>query len=140
MKAAFYPAALVALLVVGGRGSKQDPQLGATPVAISGRLESREIPGPPGFGETPKIDSRATIYYPVLPKPLSAAQLHLPVEGLNQSDKTYARIQLWCGDHFSKCKDFLRSHIGQNILVSGVTAYALEANDVFSVTMTVGGA
>ena len=120
------------------RAQVGSPPVTPKPVTIVGQLKSRIEFGPPGFGETRRTDSKVQIYYVELARTLSPEQLHLPPGGGEKVQNSYSNVQLWCGDSFEACENFLPSHVGQTILVSGITAYALEANDFYPVTITVG--
>jgi hypothetical protein len=115
------------------------PSVSGQPVTVSGRLRSKVVFGPPGFGETPRVDSKVKIYYVELRPALTPKQLALPSSNGDQKvQKTYAYLQLWCGNDFASCETFLQRNKNRSVLVSGITSYALEANDRYPVTMTVG--
>lgn len=105
---------------------------------VTGKLRTKLMFGPPGFGETPRSDSRVRIYFIELQPNLTPKQLRLAPGGGEEPRKSYGKIQLWCGEKFAKCEIFLRAHLNKVILASGIAAYALEANDFLPVTMTVG--
>jgi hypothetical protein len=108
------------------------------PITLIGRLKMKTHPGPPGFGETPNLDSTLRTYYIELSPAVTASQLHLSADGGREDRKSYSQVTLWCGNRFNGCENFLRTHVDQVILASGTTAYALDIYDFFPVTMTVG--
>lgn len=73
------PAAIL-LLLYGVGLAAQDVVVDRTSapiVALEGTIKSRRVWGPRGFGETPKQDSRTTIYLLKLKKPKTAVELSL---------------------------------------------------------------
>jgi hypothetical protein len=109
-------------------------------VTIEGCLMHKQVYGPPGFGETPHVDSKFTVYYVALKKPMTPQQLNLVSGPRYRGDpgvKNYAQVQLYCGNDVAECDRFMEKHSNRIILVRGTTAYALEPNDVFPVNMTV---
>jgi len=129
---------LICLSAWPAHGQSKQGNVSGPITSIVGRLRSKVVFGPPGFGETPKTDSKVRVFYVQLQIPLTPNQLHLSPTGGAEPRNSYSEVQLWCGDQFDSCERFLHIHTNRVILASGVTAYALEANDVFSVTMTVG--
>jgi len=129
---------LVCLPALAAYGQAKHESASGPVTTVIGSLRSKVVFGPPGFGETPKTDSKVRVFYVQLQTPLTPAQLHLSPTGGAEPKSSYSEVQLWCGDRFDSCEKFLRTHINRAILASGVSAYALEANDVFPVTMTIG--
>ena len=100
-------------------------------------MRQKQVYGPPGFGETPRLDSKFTVYYLELKRAMSPKQLKLPPSAKNADAKTYSQVQLYCGDNFVGCDEFMRRHSNNIVLASGIAAYAIEPSDVYPVTMTV---
>jgi hypothetical protein len=130
-------SAVLILSIAELRAQVGSPPVTPKSVTIVGQLKSRIAFGRPGFGETPRTDQKVQIYYVELAPRLSPEQLHLRPGGGAKVPNSYSKVQLWCGDSFETCESFLRSHVGKTIIVSGITAYALEAYDFYPVTMTV---
>lgn len=106
-------------------------------VVLTGILRSRMEKGPPGYGETPKLDRKVVIFVLRLPKPQSAAQLSLPrggkLEGMQISE-----VQLWCDSTvFPSCNSVLKKSIGHRITVSGQATPAAEPADYLQVVFHV---
>ena len=129
---------LVSFFALAAYGQSKPGSTSGPATTVIGILRSKVVYGPPGFGETPKTDSKVLVFYVQLRTPLTPDQLHLSPTGGAEPRKSYSELQLWCGDGFVNCEEFLRANTNQAILASGVAAYALEANDVFPVTMIVG--
>jgi hypothetical protein len=137
-KRAIYLSALLLVSITQLGAAQSDPlPIANSTVVIEGRLKHKQVYGPPGFGETPHLDSKFTVYYVDLRRAMSPEQLRLPLTAKPSGAKTYSEVQLYCGNDFAGCDEFLRKHVNRNVLVSGSTAYALEPNDVYPVTMTV---
>jgi len=118
--------------------AQADAQTGINNVVVlEGRLLHKQVYGPPGFGETPRLDSKITVYYVTLKEPMTPQQLKLVSSVRHPGAKSYAQVQLYCGNDFAGCEQFLKRHSRHVVLVSGTTSYALEPNDVYPVTMTV---
>ena len=105
-------------------------------IVLKGILESKSEWGPPGFGETPRLDSRVSIFVLKLDKPRTARELGL------QSDKKdgeiYKEIQLWCDSAlFPRCQEALRKSKGRRIAIGGQAAFAVEPTDYSPVTLRV---
>lgn len=104
-------------------------------VALSGVLKSKVEWGPPGFGETPKIDSKVRIFVLKLREPRSAKQLSL---SRDKKGEEFREIQLWCDSNaFPKCKSRLRESVGHRITVVGQAARGAEPTDYLPVTLRV---
>jgi hypothetical protein len=129
---------LLCFLALTTHGQTKPGNVSSPVTNVFGRLRSKIVFGPTGFGETPKTDSKVGVFYMQLRTPLTPEQLHLSPGGGADRRKSYSEVQLWCGNGFDSCEKFLRSHINRAISASGVTAYALEPSDVFPVTITVG--
>ena len=128
--------ALLALAGTHARADAKQPAVADAMTTVSGTLRTKVVFGPPGFGETPKTDSTARIYFIELPAALTAAQLHLPAGGADLRD-TYAQVQLWCGPEPESCERFLRRHVSRRIVARGTTAFAVAPMEVLPVNMTV---
>jgi hypothetical protein len=106
-------------------------------VVLTGVLKSRTEWGPPGFGETPKVDSKTVIFVLRLRKPQPPKQLSLP-EGKKKLEETISEIQLWCDSAaFSGCESLLKKSVGHRITVAGQAAWAVEPTDYLPVTFHV---
>jgi hypothetical protein len=107
-------------------------------VALEGTIRSRRVWGPPGFGETPKQDSRTTIYVLKLKKPKRAAELSLRAPSSREPAKKYSEIQLFCDSvKFPRCEAAVRSSVGHEVTVSGKVDFAVEPTDYVPITMEV---
>jgi hypothetical protein len=126
------------LMVQLAAQAQADAQKGLNNVVVlEGRLMRKLVYGPPGFGETPRVDSKITVYYVALKVPMTPQQLKLSSSLKHPGTRNYEQVQLYCGNTFTTCNEFLRSHMNHSVLVRGTIAYALEPNDVYPVTMTV---
>jgi hypothetical protein len=134
MRTILASVALLLLHVVGL--AAQSPS--APIVALEGTIKSRRVWGPPGFGETPKQDSRTTIYVLKLKKPRTAAGLSLRTPSSQEPGKKYFEVQLFCDSvKFSRCAAAVRSSIGHEVTASGRVDYAAEPADYVPITMEV---
>ncbi|HEX4693133.1 hypothetical protein [Sphingomonas sp.] len=104
-------------------------------IAIEGNLRSRITFGPPGFGESPRTDTKITIFYIELARPISRKALNLPPTSVAKI--SYKAVQVWCGSGFDRCWNFLKLNVNKKVIVSGVVQYAAEANDVYPVNLTI---
>jgi hypothetical protein len=125
----------LAIVTIGSAvSSEEDSQ---TTVVITGILRSRTEYGPPGFGETPKVDSKVRIYILKLHKPCTAKQLFLP-EGARRGIENISEIQLRCDSQiFPQCEPILKKSIGKRITVSGETSGQTYPTDYLPVILQV---
>jgi hypothetical protein len=121
---ALYSALIVVFLMVKLGAAAQPDSLHRTNsvVVIEGRLRHKQVYGPPGFGETPRLGAKITVYYLELKQAMSPELFQLPPSAKNVRAKTYSQVQLYCGNDFAGCDEFLREHSKHTILASGVAA------------------
>jgi len=106
--------------------------------ALEGTIKSRGVWGPPGFGETPKQDSRTTIYLLKLKKAKTAAELALGAPSNRKPTRAYSEVQLFCDSiKFPRCAATVRSSVGREVTVSGRVDFAVEPTDYVPITMEV---
>jgi len=104
---------------------------------LTGVLKSQTKWGPPGFGETPKLDSKVVIFVLRLREPRTAKQLSLPDHG-TKGDERFSEVQLWCDSTaFPLCEPLLKRSVGKRITVAGQAARAVEPTDYLPVTLRV---
>lgn len=126
-----YGVSLAAQDVVSDRAS-------AHVVVLEGTIKSRRVWGPPGFGETPKQDTRTTIYVLKLKKPKKAAELSLGAPSNEKPPKEYSEVQLFCDSiKFPRCAAAVHSSVGREVTVSGRVDFAVEPTDYVPITMEV---
>jgi hypothetical protein len=106
-------------------------------VVLTGVLRSKSEWGPPGFGETPTLDSKVVIFALKLLEPRTATQLSLK-EGRKKGQETFSEIQLWCdATAFPRCESLLKKSVGHRVTVSGEASRAVEPTDYLPVTLHV---
>jgi len=89
-------------------------------VALTGVLKTKTEFGPPGFGETPKRDSKVRIFVLKLQEPRTVKELALP-DGPKPGE-VFSEVQLRCDSSaFPQCETLLKKSVGQRITVSGKT-------------------
>jgi hypothetical protein len=139
MRTRFVCAVLLLLHCVGLAAQDVVADRVAAPmVALEGTIKSRRVWGPPGFGETPKRDSRTTIYVLKLKKPRTAAELPLDMRSNREPARKYSEVQLFCDPvKFARCEAAVRSSVGREVTVSGRVDFAVEPTDYVSITMEV---
>jgi len=104
-------------------------------VLLKGVVRSKTIWGPPGFGETPKLDSKITIYILKLHERRTAKQLQLPDNEKNLG-RTFSEVQLRCDSAtFLNCEAGLTESVGRKITVGGQTTNATEPTDFLPVIL-----
>jgi hypothetical protein len=105
-------------------------------VVLTGALRSRTEWGPPGFGETPKVDGKVSIFVLKLLKPQTPAQLSLPP--VKKEERHFSEVQLWCDSAaFPRCDELLKKAVGHRITVSGEATRATEPTDYLPVVIHV---
>jgi hypothetical protein len=132
---------LVTLLLwlgfAGTIGASSSNEVSPSVIVLTGILKSRTEWGPPGWGETTKLDSKFAIFVLQLREPRTTRQLYLPDDG-KDGEKRFAEIQLWCDNTaFPQCEAALKKSLGHRITVSGQAAYAIEPADYLPVTLRV---
>ncbi len=135
-----FPSAI--LLLLHGVGlAAQDVVVdrpSAPMVALEGTIRSRRVWGAPGFGETPKQDSRTTIYLLRLKKPKTAGGLSLGAPSNREAAREYSEVQLFCDStKFPRCAATVHSSVGRRVTVSGKVDFAVEPTDYVPITMEV---
>ena len=111
--------AVVFLMANLGVAAQLDtPHAANSVVVIEGRLRHKQVYGPPGWGETPRLDSKFTVYYLELRQAMSPQQLKLPPS--KHADNSYSQVQLYC--EFEGCDEFMRKHSNHIVLASGSAA------------------
>ncbi len=115
-----------------------DERAPASMVALEGTIKSRRVWGPPGFGETPRQDSRTTIFLLKLKKPKTAAELSLSTGSNEGPARKYSEVQLFCDSvKFPRCTAVVHSSVGHEVTVSGRVDFAVEPTDYVPITMEV---
>jgi hypothetical protein len=127
--------------VVNAQSSKEKS---SSIVVLTGILRSETKYGPPGWGETPKIDPKFKIYVLKFQEPLTAKQLSLHAESGEDlgNDETkgkdkYAEIQLWCTSEVPQCEDVLKKAVGHKITVSGEAVRCAEPANFLPASMDI---
>jgi hypothetical protein len=106
-------------------------------VTLTGRVEKRREWGPPGFGETPKRDTRIVIYLLKLKMSRTARDLALPPDGTHLDD-SYREVQLRCDSTvFPQCELILKSLQGRQVTVVGEPGYAIHPTDYVPIVVQV---
>lgn len=112
--------------------SEQSPKM----VILTGTLRSKTEWGPPGYGETPKVDGKVAIFVLKLSKPETALQLSIPPG--EKEERCFSEVQLWCDSAaFPRCDALLKKSVGRRITVSGQAARATEPTDYLPVVIHV---
>ncbi len=145
MNAAFAALALVALCLTDPRGCFALPsdEDSAASVQLAGILQSKTELGPPGFGETPKVDSRVKVFVLKLEEPLTQEQLSLqPAKsgrGTSDLPKRFDEVQLRCADSAVgfPCEATLKKLVGHRIRVRGDADWAVYPTDFLPVILSV---
>jgi hypothetical protein len=118
------------------RGSSAEDERPKT-VVLTGVVKLKTEWGPPGFGQTPKIDSKVVIYILRLAESRTAKQLSLEPVSKGEEERV-SEIQLWCESTvFPKCESRLKGSIGHRITVAGQVGRPIEALDYLPVILHV---
>lgn len=106
-------------------------------LVLSGLLQSRGMWGPPGFGETRKVDVRTVIYVLRLSSGKSSSELQLPSEAEYGKSK-FREVQVKCEvERFPQCYEILKKNIGKRLTLVGETSYSVYPTDYLPVNITV---
>lgn len=125
-----------ARLSADGQGVRSREESVPPVIVLDGIVSSRQQWGPPGFGETPKVDQKVRVFVLKLRKPKAAKELSLDSGG--RPGTRFAEIQLSCDtDAFPSCRQRLAESVGHHVTVSGELAYAANPSDFLPVGMTV---
>lgn len=109
-----------------GAQQAQETRGSLSSLALKGTLLRRHFPGAPGFGETPKIDGRVTVYILKLNRPIGRGA----VPGLNLDKKLVSELQIVCSSLVvPNCQILLKKLVGEEIAISGHITEAIEPNE-----------
>ena len=129
---------IVALVGLGYAAAQSNsPVSGSTVLTLEGRVSSRKTWGPPGFGETPKVDSRLVIYVLKLGEAKTPKQLSLS-ENSRELRQDVSEVQLRCDSKaLPRCESLLKQSLGRRVTVVGEITEAATPTDFLPVTMFV---
>ena len=95
-------------------------------VSISGTVIKRQAWGPPGFGETPKIDDRWTAWFIKLDYPVA---VHLPELDAFNREKTAVEHELQVRGRFEFDGTY-RKLLGKHVIARGLLWVAMIGSDI----------
>jgi|WetSurMetagenome_2_1015567.scaffolds.fasta_scaffold116030_2 hypothetical protein len=132
---------IVSMMVVLSFGSVRmiaaSPSSDEPVVVLTGVVKSKTEWGPPGFGETAKVDGKFVIFTLKLVAARTGKQLSLP-EDAKDRDKKFAELQLRCDSSaFPACEGALKRSLGHRVTVGGQVERAAAPTDYLPIILRV---